>query len=171
MRRLAYVVLALAAVGVVTAVAAPDPSVPPDMVQLKVRADADKTQIAATERKVDGLKATAVRKKDVIKLNCINDKLIQLKALMRIADNQEFDLNSAIENDQQGAPGILGQLDSSTHEIDNLADQAEACLGEKELSKQESSIEVTKPDIPDNPTTVPPELITVEAPAYASPFM
>lgn len=172
MRRFTLIILGAAAIGGVTAVAAPDGAdLSASMTQLKARADADQSRIDEVEKHVTVLKATAVRKKDVIKLNCINDKLVQLKALMRIAGGQQVDLNSAIQGNQDSAAaGVLGQLDASTHQIVELGAQADQCMGEVDLIKQESSVEVTHPDIPDQPSTVPPLIITVEPPAYASPF-
>lgn len=171
MRRFTLIILGAAAIGGVTAVAAPEGAeLSASMTQLKVRADADQGRIDAVEKHVTVLKATAIRKKDVIKLNCLNDKLVQLKALMRIASGQQLELNSAIQGSQDSAAGILGQLDSSTHQIVELGSQADQCMGEVDLIKQESSVEVTHPDIPDQPSENPPLVITVEPPAYASPF-
>jgi hypothetical protein len=149
--------------GTVTAIAAPESR---DL--LKTKADSISMQMQEDYRHMMALKERAVKAKDVIKLNCINDKLVQVKARLRIGDAQKLELEYALDKDS--APSVLGQYEATAHEVSRLREDSRACLGEGELFKQESGLTVQRPDIVDDPGVVQPTIIEVEPPAYASPF-
>lgn len=114
---------------------------------------------------VEHLRAIARREKDVIKLNCVNDKLVEMKPQMNIADRVSGELQSSREpGDRRSAfEGVVSAGDS----IRRLREAADQCIGEK-LLVTESSNEYTHPDIPEQPGGfVNGE---IEPPAYASPF-
>lgn len=122
-------------------------------------------QIHDDYQHVEHLRAIARREKDVIKLNCVNDKLVEMKPQMNIADRTAGELASSRESgDRRSAfEGIVSTGDS----IRRLREAADQCIGEK-LLVTESSNEYTHPDIPEQPEgTVNGEL---EPPAYASPY-
>jgi len=136
---------------------------------MKVKSEAIRTQITDDIRYVLHLKEVAKKKKDVIKLTCVNDRLVQLKAQQNIADGVGGELQGALERNSDERFNLYVQLDSTASEIKTLREQAAACIGEPELFKQESGVIVEKPEITDDPTVDPfgPE---VEPPGYASPF-
>jgi hypothetical protein len=140
----------------------------PEMV---ARAEALDLQIKADMRHVMHLQAKARQEKDVIKLNCINDKLVQLKAQVNIFDTARASLTAGLESsstadDKQVA---FAEVTSTGEAIKSLRAEADICVGEPELFKQESSTEVRRPEIPDDPG-IDPGKGTFEPPAYASPF-
>jgi hypothetical protein len=141
----------------------PGQSVPADYL---VRMTQIHEQIDGDYRYVLALQAKARREKDIIKLNCVNDKLILVKAEQNIADSASAQLQVA-----QGADRatLFDDLSRAGDSVRNLRQQAGACVGELELTKQESGGQFTKPEFPDDPTTVPFDVYT-EPPAYASPF-
>src|SRR5688572_29404494 len=54
-------------------------------------------------RRVVQLQEVARKQKDVIKLNCVNDKLLQIKQLMNIADAAKTNMQEAIaRGDEEG---------------------------------------------------------------------
>lgn len=129
-------------------------------------------QMKDTLRAMVSLQTRARDKKDVIKLNCVNDKLVQAKALMNIADGQSSVLRGSLENRSPDAAAQHAELQETSDRIAKLNEEAVSCMGESELYKQESGSEVEKPEIPDDPTTIDPyaNADEIEPPAYASPF-
>jgi hypothetical protein len=146
-------------------------------------------QIKADVRHVMHLQTKARQAKDVIKLNCINDKLVQLKAQVNIFDAAHGSLKAGLEAGDAGggagaaagasAAAAAGDEKQATYSevtatagaVKTLRAEADVCVGEPELFKQESSSEVKRPDIVDDPGTIDPLGDgPFEAPAYASPF-
>jgi hypothetical protein len=144
----------------------------PEMV---TRSEALDVQIKADMRHVLHLQTKARQEKDVIKLNCINDKLVQLKAQVNIFDSASALLKAGLESgatadDKQPVFGEVAQTGAA---IKTLRAEADVCVGEPELFKQESSSEVKRPDIPDDPAGNDPFTPgggDFEPPAYASPY-
>jgi hypothetical protein len=156
----------------------------PEMV---VRAGALEEQIKADLRHVLHLQTKARQAKDVIKLNCINDKLVQLKAQVNIFDSAHASLKTGLEGGGEGAgagpgagPGAgddkqasFGEVTEAGSAVKTLRAEADICVGEPELFKQESSSDVLRPEIVDDPggfDPFDPSGGPFEAPAYASPF-
>jgi hypothetical protein len=130
-----------------------------------VQASQIRQQIVNDGRYVLYLQAVARKQQDVIKLNCVNDKLILLKAEQNVADGA---------NEQLQTPGsdhteAFAQLQRAGDNSHTLRQEAAACVGETELSKQESGGEFSHPDFLDDPTNIPFGEY-VEPPVYASPF-
>ncbi|HLL25896.1 MAG TPA: hypothetical protein VK427_27345 [Kofleriaceae bacterium] len=189
--------------GTVTAIAQPDPAAPSPAggsaatpapataapaaptatvtanVQISVgamreRSAAIQVQIQEDYRYVIALRERIRKKKDVIKLDCVNDRLVQLKAQMNIADKTNQTLQPALEKDTTAARDVYSQLEGTGNAVKELREQANQCVGEPELFKQEAGLEVTRPDLVDDPGTVDPyvpEGAEVEPPGYASAFM
>ncbi|HSN27821.1 MAG TPA: hypothetical protein VLT45_16135 [Kofleriaceae bacterium] len=116
------------------------------------------------------LKEQAKKQKDVIKLNCVNEKLIQIKGQLNVADNQNQDLQVAITRNSPDRSTAYDALQVTGTAIFRLRDDAKTCIGEPELYKQESGVTVTHPPIVDDPTAPPDYGWTVEPPGYASPY-
>ena len=125
-------------------------------------------------KRVLQLQQTARKQKDIIKLNCVNDKLLQLKQLLNIAEAGRNNLTEAIS--LQNEPERYHQYGQITisHEKGAVArDEAEACIGEELIFVGPTEVEVDGPDIADDPTEDDPfdfDPGDLEPPAYASPF-
>jgi hypothetical protein len=138
------------------------------------------TQAADIRSKIDTdyqyvlyIKEQAKKQKDVIKLSCVNDKLVQLKAQMNIADERNDQLQAALTRGSDERGGLFSQLNESGNAIHLLREAAAACIGEPELYKQEAANNYVRPEIPDDPAQTPesnPEVGPVEPPGYASPY-
>lgn len=128
-------------------------------------------QIRADARHIQHLQQVARQEKDVIKLNCVNDKLVQAKPEMNIADAKEQELEAVGDAERMAAFEMISQAADTLRKLREESDQ---CIGEPiTFSGGESSNSFTGPHSPDDPTRggfggggVHP----IEPPAYASPF-
>ncbi len=132
------------------------------------------TEMKETLGHVVKLLAEAREEKDVIKLNCINEKLTSIKGLIRIADQAEMSLQEAVGR---------AEKDSSTHEyhkivishqkVKILRSEAEQCIGELAFAVGKTSVEVEvdKEQVPgDDPTEVELPDTPIVRPPAASPY-
>ena len=127
-------------------------------------------QLKTDYREMLELKARATKQKDVIKVNCVNTRLVEVKAHMNLADLTQQQLSAALLGNADNRVELYGKLVGSADNVARLRDEARNCVGESEMFKQESGVEVTKPDLPDDPTIDHPFEDGIEPPAYASPF-
>jgi hypothetical protein len=125
-------------------------------------------QIISDMRHVQHLQAVARKEKDVIKLNCVNDKLVQIKPQMNIADRAKTELELSI-NGSGDRLTVYTEITQAGENIRRLREESDQCIGEPLLGG-ESSNSFTHPDVPYDPTTANPWGTVVEPPAYASPF-
>jgi len=142
--------------------------------EVAVKSAGLRTQIQDDSHSLLQLKAHAVKLKDVIKVNCVNDKLVQAKAEMNIADMANDSLQSAIQkNNDDDRNSTFAQLQSAATSIKQLKEEAAACIGTPELLKQEAGVTVDHPLIPDDPQQTDPfgGYTVFEPPAYPSPFL
>jgi gas vesicle protein len=132
------------------------------------------TQLKDDYRYVLSLRELAKKQKDVIKLSCVNDKLVQLKVQLNMADEQGVQLRGAIDAKTDTRVSLYDSLAGTADAVKRLREEATGCLGEPELFKQEAGVDVTKPEIVDDPTVIDPYGVpeggVVEPPGYASPF-
>jgi hypothetical protein len=135
----------------------------PDL-QMRVRQLHDQTR--ADARHIQHLQQIARKEKDIIKLNCVNDKLVQVKPQMNIADTGEAELEGARDTDRMT---IFEGISQAAENVRRLREEADQCIGEPIAQGSESSNSFTGPQIPDDPTKGfgggP-----IEPPVYASPF-
>jgi hypothetical protein len=96
---------------------------------------------------VTRLQAEVKKKQDVIKLNCINDRLVQLKAQLNIADERGVELRSAMGGDKSKTYGEIVEAGANGR---RLVEEAKNCAGEPELFREGEGVEVTKPFMPDD---------------------
>lgn len=136
--------------------------------QLQYRLQEVAQQVSQDYRMVVMMQAEARREKDVIKLGCVNDKLVQMKAEMNIADTSRQTVEMAIQSGGAGKAVAFSELNESARMIRTLRQEAGGCLGEYDLN-DESANSVTHPAFPDDPTVLPFD-VYMEAPGYASPF-
>jgi hypothetical protein len=116
----------------------------------------------------------AREEKDVIKVNCVNEKLTSIKGLIRISEQAEMTLQEALakgENDT--ASHEFHKISISHQKIRVLRSEAEQCVGELAFAvgKTTVEVEVDKDKVPEqDPTEVNlPETPVIRPPA-ASPY-
>lgn len=141
----------------------------------QLRVETTRKQIEADNRHVLHLQAIARKEKDVIKLTCINDKLVQLKAQQNLFDSAVLQVEAVSES----PPALEGALEDVTKvgaEVKKLRGEADGCAGELEMYKQESRTDVDRPELDDPTDGEPfndPEQVgdpDVDVPGYATPY-
>lgn len=136
------------------------------LAEVQPRAIQLREQSRADARHVQHLQALARKDKDVIKLNCVNDKLVQLKPQMNIADTGQVELESSTDSNRAS---IFEGIAQAAENIRRLREEADQCIGEPIATGGDTSNSFTGPDAPDDPTkgVGKPDL---EPPGYASPY-
>ena len=139
---------------------------------MQTRSDQYLKRMQEVFRRVVHLQDVARKQKDVIKLNCVNDKLLQIKQLMNIADSAKINMQETIaRNDEEGRYHEFGRITIAEQQVSILGTEAENCIGEDLSFLGPTEVLVEVPEEPDDPTLpAEPEIPEVEAPPIASPF-
>lgn len=116
---------------------------------------------------VQSLQQTARKEKDIIKLSCVNDRFINLKAEANIFDLSHRELLDGIASPER--PALFGRVFVAANSIRSLREEADGCVGLQKTVDQGG--DSTSPEISDDPTQSLPFDIYVETPGYASPFI
>lgn len=130
-------------------------------------ADALRQQMQGHYRHVLQLQQTARKDKDVIKLNCVNDKLVQLKPQLNMADRLKGEL--AAQTDSQIRATTMTSMNELVESVRKLREEADQCVGEGNI-KSDSANDFTGPKFPLDPFADPFGRPPVEPPGYASPI-
>jgi len=145
--------------------------------EMRETADTIKKQIDGDHRHVLHLQALARKEKDVIKLTCINDKLVQLKAQMNLFDTSSLALDGATGADDASVTLVIfNDIEKAGEDVKKLRGEADGCAGELEMYKQESKSDVDRPELDDptdgEPFNDPEQLgeVDVDVPGYATPY-
>ncbi|MEM9488609.1 MAG: hypothetical protein AAGC55_05665 [Myxococcota bacterium] len=126
--------------------------------------------------RVIAIQQVARKQKDVIRLNCVNDRLIQVKKLLNIAESARNNLVEAIAAENKNERFHQFSKVTISHEnVSVLRDEAEACVGEELIFLGPTAVEVDRPVIIDDPTKENPfdydPAVGMERPAFATPFL
>jgi len=139
------------------------PATIPGDAQARVRMLHDQTR--ADLRHTQYLQQIARREKNVIKLNCVNDKLVQIKPQMNVADAAESEMQMIDATRAISFETITVAAES----VHRLREEADQCIGESIITGGDSSNSFTGPVPPDDPTRGMAGN-RIEPPSYASPF-
>jgi hypothetical protein len=111
--------------------------------------------------------------KDVVKLNCVNEKLTQIKGLLRISEQSDVALQESIAKKETGtAEHEYTKVTIARSKVDQLRAEAEECIGQLAFRTDENlSVDVELPEYlpPGDPTQLPPPLVIDSRPPPASP--
>lgn len=124
-------------------------------------------------QRVQALQETARKQKDIIKLNCVSDKLVQAKVNVSIADQATTALQENIAKaDEGGRTHEFTRLTIINQKVLVLGAEAENCIGEDLTFVGATRIDVDiDPNIPkDDPTQPGLPTIVAERPPAASAF-
>jgi hypothetical protein len=111
------------------------------------------TEMEGMHVRVLELQTAARKAKDVIKLNCVNDKLLAVKQLLNIAESASTDLTEAVAGgDRAQQVHDYGQVKLAHERSVAERDEAEGCIGEEIIFVGPTEVNVEGPDIPDDPT-------------------
>jgi hypothetical protein len=127
-----------------------------------------------TQRRVTQLQAKAKKDKDMVKLNCVNDKLMQLQGHMTVTDQSMSSLTLDIaKNDDSARQHEFTRISILYQKVVVLGTEAEQCIGEDVSYVGATRVDVeVDPSIPPyDPTEPPLPGIDVTRPPEASPFV
>jgi hypothetical protein len=90
----------------------------------------------------------ARRTKDVVKLNCVNEKLTQIKGLLRISEQSDVALQeAAAKKEASQADHEYTKVMIARQKLDQLRAEAEECIGQLAFRTDENlTVEVEVPD-------------------------
>jgi len=120
-------------------------------------------------RDVLGKLEEARRAKDVVKLNCVNEKLTQIKGLLRISEQADVALQEAVaRRETTSSEHEYTKVMIAQQKVTQLRSEAEQCIGQLAFRTDENlSVEVEEPrNLPGGDPTQPRpiENITVRPP-------
>lgn len=158
-------------------------------------ADAERlaAEIHAVRAEVVALQTEAREKKDMIRLDCIDDKLAQLDQLGLIVDAARSDLGAAVASgDLEGRIHHHGLVTQAREKATAVRQEADGCIGEEMRFPGNADIDVTDPGLDDPTKHAPFELadkpmldkvvaepaepiweedVVIERPGFATPFI
>jgi len=113
--------------------------------------------------------------KDVVKLNCVNEKLTQVKGLLRISEQSDVALQEAVaRKDATAAEHEYSKVTIAKSKVEQLRNESEQCIGQLAFRTDENlTVEVEVPsglptEDPTNPPQPPPP---TSRPPPASPIL
>lgn len=179
----AVLLAALAARGQTANIIAVPVPVTEELEKIKKIPPAEKRKIAANhvaESKrllgtVTGVLKEAREKKDIIRINCVNEKLTRIKALARSAEMSELYLREALtKKDTKTTNHAYRKIAIALQKIRTLKAEAEQCIGELAFTadeKEKVELKIDRDKVPaDDPTATEfPETAIIRPPA-ASPY-
>jgi hypothetical protein len=140
----------------------------------KVKRSAESVaQMRSTLKDVLGKLEEARSTKDVVKLNCVNEKLTQVKGLLRISEASDVQLQEAVaKNESSVAEHEYTKINLASSRVEQLRAEAEQCIGQLAFRIDENmSVEVEVPEYlpPGDPTIIRTGPPAVLRPPPASP--
>lgn len=151
---------------------APDASKVPDPEKVKVSAESVGKMRGALKDVLVKLEE-ARNTKDVVKLNCVNEKLTQIKGLLRISEQSDVSLQEAVaKKETSTAEHEFTKVTIARSKVEQLRAEAEQCIGQLAFRTDENlSVEVEVPDYlpPGDPTQLPLPTQIDPRPPPASP--
>lgn len=150
------------------------PSDVPDSEKLARSADA-LTRMRQVLRETLQKLEEARNTKDVVKLNCVNEKLTQIKGLLRISEQADVALQEAVaKGESAAADHEFTKVSIARQKVDQQRTEAEECIGQLAFrTDEQQQIEVQEPSyLPDYDPSDPPAVTTVVTrPPPASPTL
>ncbi len=120
---------------------------------LMKKASSHVTQVKGAMKQVLGRVEEARNEKDIVKLNCVNEKLAQIKQILNVAEGAEMALQEALAKGDAGADAEYSKIAIARGKADQLRTEAEECIGQLAFVVDEkTSVEVQQPE------DLPPEV-------------
>jgi hypothetical protein len=130
--------------------------------------------MAETVKRISALQDQSKRQKDIIRLNCVTDKLVQAKVNLTIAEQAMAALQENISRaDEGGRTHEFTRLTIVNQKVSVLGAEAENCIGEDlsfvgatridvEVDPSLPQIDVTSPPVPTLPIERPQDASSVK---------
>jgi hypothetical protein len=119
------------------------------------------------------LEKTREEDKDLLKLNCINEKLAAVKGFLKVSEQSMVKLQESLaRNDPESANHQYALIDIASAKVDNLGVEAQSCAGEVlRYAGETELIAEIDPDIADlDPTIIVDESDTLFRLPEATPY-
>jgi hypothetical protein len=116
--------------------------------------DTDKLEAAAENvarmktsmKQVLGRVEEARNEKDVVKLNCVNEKLTQIKALLKVAEQADIALHETIANKDGASESEFAKITIARSKVEGLRADSEQCIGQLAyIVDEKTTVEVSQP--------------------------
>jgi hypothetical protein len=127
-----------------------------------------------TQRRVQMLQSKAKKDKDMVKLNCVNDKLMQLKGHMTVTDQSMSSLSLDVaKGDDTARQHQFTRITILYQKVVTLGTEAEQCIGEdvSYVGATRVDVEIDPSIPPEDPTMPGLPVPVVTRPPEASPFV
>lgn len=113
----------------------------------KLEAAADNiARMKAALKQVLGRAEQARNEKDVVKLNCVNEKLTQIKALIKVAEQADIALHESVSTKDSGGEVEFSKIAIARTKVDGLRADSEQCVGQLAFMVDEkTTVEVEQP--------------------------
>jgi len=131
------------------------------------------TGMGAAVKRIQTLQEQAKREKDIIRLNCVTDKLVQARVNVNIAEQSMATMQESIaRNDEGEQTHEFTRLTIVNQKVTVLGAEAENCIGEDLSFVGATRIDVeVDPNIPQyDPTQPGSPFIDITRPPEASPI-
>lgn len=124
-----------------------------------------RTKMEQVVKQVQALVEQARKQKDIIRLNCLSDKLAQLKANLSVADNALQTLQEAIVRRDEGASvHEYTRITIVNQKAQVISSESQACVGEDLSYVGTTRVDVETSGIPDEDPTNPPAPEPLDSP-------
>ncbi len=130
-------------------------------------------RISEAGARIQALVENARKQKDIIRFNCLADKLVQVRANMNVSEKALTSLQEAIgRQDESTAFHEYTRLTIVNQNVQVLANEAEACVGEDMSYVGATRVDVNVEGVPVGDPTQPtaPRIPTILRPPKASPY-
>jgi len=132
------------------------------------------SQMTKIEARIGGLRTRAEQKKDMVMLNCVADKLVQVRGYNAVGIQAAQAVELAVTKHDDGARSHnLERQNIVFQKVMVLGTEAEGCTGEDVSYTGETNVEVdVDPSIPAEDPTIPPAAVDPSPgrPPEATPY-
>jgi len=114
----------------------------------------------------------AREERDVVKLNCVNEKLTAIKGLLRVSEQADVLLQEALaRRDTEISSHEFEKIMIAEHKSDQLATESEGCVGEQAVYAGDTEVEVViEGGAPEDTTDNFGGIEVITRPPAASPY-
>ncbi len=118
----------------------------PDSDKLEAAAD-NIARMKAALKQVLGRAEQARNEKDVVKLNCVNEKLTQIKSLIKVAEQADLALHESVASKDLASESEFSKIAIARTKVDGLRRGAEQCIGQLAyMVDEKTTVEVEQPE-------------------------
>lgn len=141
--------------------------------QKLAQADEHLDRMKQVLKQIIGRLEEARSERDIVRLNCVNEKLTQVKGLLKVSEQADIALQEAVARRDQAADAEYQKIAIARAKVDQLRAETEECMGQLAFAVDEkTTVEVEQPrDLPDQDLTrrePPPPMVS--RPPPASPY-